>query len=45
MTEFQRIALENLITKFKVKASKPEDVFGPGKEIIFSNILTLESET
>jgi len=37
--------LENLITKFKVKASKPEDVFGPGKEIIFSNILTLESET
>ena len=31
--------------KFKVKWSKPEEAFGPGKEIIFSNILTLESET
>ena len=42
---FQDIACEILAVKFKVKQSKPEEVFGSGKEIIFSNILTLESET
>lgn len=31
--------------KFKVKWSKPEEAFGEGNEIMFSNILTLESES
>ena len=31
--------------KFKVKWSKPEDAFAPGKEVMFSTILSLESET
>ena len=43
--EFQAIACDILQMKFKVKWSKPEEAFGPGKEIVFSNILTLESET
>ena len=31
--------------KFKVKWSKPEEAFAPGREVMFSTILTLESET
>ena len=42
---YQQIACEILATKFKVKHSKPEDVFAVGKEIYFSNILSLEAET
>ena len=42
---YQAIASEILAVKFKVKWSKPEEAFGPGKEIMFSSILTLESET
>lgn len=42
---YQDIACDILATKFKVKWSKPEEAFGPGKEIIFSKILTLEYET
>lgn len=42
---YQNIACEILAMKFKVKWSKPEEAFGQDKEIIFSNILTLDSET
>ena len=45
ITEFQSIACDILSIKFKVKWSKPEEAFGPGKDVIFSNILTLDSET
>ncbi len=45
VAEFQAIACDILSIKFKVKWSKPEEAFGPGKDIIFSNILSLDSET
>ena len=42
---FHEIACELLAMKFKVKWAKPEEAFGQDKDIIFSNILTLEAET
>ena len=45
MDQFQMIACDILQIKFKVKQSKQEEVFAPGKEIIFSKILSLDAET
>jgi hypothetical protein len=39
---YKELACDILATKFKVKWAKPELIFGPGKDVIFSNILRLD---
>ena len=42
--EFQKQVSDLLSIKFKVKWGKPEECFGPGQDVLFSNILRLDQE-
>ena len=42
--EFQKQVCDLLSIKFKVKWGKPEECFGPGQDVLFSNILRLDQE-
>ena len=42
--EFEKQVCDLLTIKFKVKWGKPEECFGPGQEVLFSNIMRLDAD-
>jgi dynein heavy chain len=42
--EFQKQVCDLLSVKFKVKWGKPEECFGPGRDVLFSTLLRLDQE-